>query len=410
MSGCVECEYKVMCGLFLKYRYSFLVRGVAIAAIAVFDAGCSSDFSRFAPTSSEYTGSINQNQIIGKTQPSQSSAPFNEADPVSTGSVQNNGTTTQKIERNLLSPVVKDQGHSSTVSVDKVVTNSVPKAAPLIKAVQMPVAVRTAEVVLTPDISHQTQRIKSPELKKTEPIAPTDRPGFKVVASKPQVTKSVAQKINSVKKQKFVPLETTHVTLVKKEIDPVEKQPEKSAAVKPTVVKPSVVLYKKDDISPSEPDKMQTVAIKPEVQSVQIAQDTQSDDAKTPRSSGISKLRWPVMGRTLISYGQPDGEKTNNGIDISVPNGTPVKAAENGVVIYSGSGLKDFGNTVLVRHYNGLITVYAHNSDLTVKKGQSVKRGQELAKSGMSGDTKVPKLHFEVRKNASPTNPLSYLE
>ena len=93
-----------------------------------------------------------------------------------------------------------------------------------------------------------------------------------------------------------------------------------------------------------------------------------------------------------------------------MPEGTPVKAAENGVVIYAGDGLKDFGNTVLVRHENGLVTVYGHASALKVKRGEKVKRGQEIARSGMSGTTDAPKLHFEVRKDSAPVDPSGYLE
>jgi murein DD-endopeptidase MepM/ murein hydrolase activator NlpD len=141
-----------------------------------------------------------------------------------------------------------------------------------------------------------------------------------------------------------------------------------------------------------------------------VMEEAEKDTAAAPSATGISKLRWPVRGRTLVSYGQSDAGRVNDGVDISVPVGTPVKAAENGVVIYAGTGLKDFGNTVLIRHENGLVTVYGHNGDLSVKRGQSIKRGQEVARSGMSGATKVPKLHFEVRKNSKPVNPTTYLE
>jgi murein DD-endopeptidase MepM/ murein hydrolase activator NlpD len=128
-------------------------------------------------------------------------------------------------------------------------------------------------------------------------------------------------------------------------------------------------------------------------------------DQEAPASTGIGRMRWPVRGRVISGYG-----KANDGIDIQVPEGTPVKAAENGVVIYAGDGLKEFGNTVLVRHEDGLVTVYGHASELTVERGQKVKRGQEIARSGMSGTTDAPKLHFEVRKNSAPVDPTTFLE
>lgn len=142
----------------------------------------------------------------------------------------------------------------------------------------------------------------------------------------------------------------------------------------------------------------------------QVIEDAQKDASIAPSSTGISQMRWPVRGRILSSYGQRDGTSVNDGIDIMVPEGTPVKAAENGVVIYSGDGLKEFGNTVLIRHDNGLVTVYGHNSSNMVQRGQKVRRGDEIAKSGMTGNAKSPKLHFEVRKNSAPVNPSKYLE
>ncbi|MFC5385992.1 peptidoglycan DD-metalloendopeptidase family protein [Aquamicrobium segne] len=129
------------------------------------------------------------------------------------------------------------------------------------------------------------------------------------------------------------------------------------------------------------------------------------DGAAAPNATGIGKMRWPVKGRVISSFGQG-----GDGIDISVPKGTSVKAAENGVVIYAGDGLKEFGNTVLVRHENGLVTVYGNASELSVKRGQTVRRGDQIALSGMSGNAKAPKLHFEVRKNSAPVDPSSYLE
>ena len=130
---------------------------------------------------------------------------------------------------------------------------------------------------------------------------------------------------------------------------------------------------------------------------------------QAPGSTGIGKMRWPVQGKVISGFGKGSG-KSNDGIDIAVPAGTPVKAAENGVVIYAGDGLKEFGNTVLVKHDNGLVTVYGNASELKVKRGQQVKRGQELALSGMTGNAKSPQVHFEVRKNSAPVNPATFLE
>ncbi|BCG87866.1 peptidoglycan-binding protein LysM [Mesorhizobium sp. 113-3-9] len=143
----------------------------------------------------------------------------------------------------------------------------------------------------------------------------------------------------------------------------------------------------------------------PPKKDAKVIQQAEDDDAVAPGATGIGKMRWPVRGRVISGFGSG-----KDGVDIAVPTGTPIKAAENGVVIYAGDGLKEFGNTVLVRHENGLVTVYGHASSIEVQRGQKVKRGQEIALSGMSGTTDSPKLHFEVRKNSAPVDPSTYLE
>lgn len=158
-------------------------------------------------------------------------------------------------------------------------------------------------------------------------------------------------------------------------------------------------------VKPEKP-KAETVSYAPPKKTMAEAED---DNTPAPNATGIGKMRWPVRGRVISAYGKGGG-KSNDGIDIAVPEGTAVKAAENGVVIYAGDGLKEFGNTVLVRHENGLVTVYGHASELKVTRGEKVKRGQEIAVSGMTGATSAPKLHFEVRKNSAPVDPSTFLE
>lgn len=144
----------------------------------------------------------------------------------------------------------------------------------------------------------------------------------------------------------------------------------------------------------------------------QAINDAAKSDAQAdaPEATGIGKYRWPVRGAVIAGYGANVNGSRNDGIDISVPEGTPIKAAENGVVIYAGNGLKELGNTVLVRHDDGTVTVYGHADALSVARGQKVQRGQTLATSGMSGNVSQPQLHFEVRKNSAPINPMTFLE
>jgi murein DD-endopeptidase MepM/ murein hydrolase activator NlpD len=126
-------------------------------------------------------------------------------------------------------------------------------------------------------------------------------------------------------------------------------------------------------------------------------------------TSALPSFRWPVRGKVITSYGAKTNGKANDGINVAVPEGTPVKAAEDGVVAYSGNELKGYGNLILVRHSNGYVTAYAHASELLVRRGDTIKRGQIIAKSGQSGEVGSPQLHFEIRKGSSPVDPLQFL-
>jgi murein DD-endopeptidase MepM/ murein hydrolase activator NlpD len=131
---------------------------------------------------------------------------------------------------------------------------------------------------------------------------------------------------------------------------------------------------------------------------------------KSSEATGaLPTFRWPVRGKVITGYGAKTNGKSNDGINLAVPEGTPIKAAEDGVVAYSGNELKGYGNLVLVRHANGYVTAYAHASELLVKRGDAIKRGQVIAKSGQSGEVGSPQLHFEIRKGSSPVDPLQFL-
>lgn len=167
--------------------------------------------------------------------------------------------------------------------------------------------------------------------------------------------------------------------------------------------------------APAPATKMAAVAAP--VQSARLAQATanvEDKPAETPAKAAdatgaLPTFRWPVRGKVVTSYGAKTNGKSNDGINLAVPEGTPVKAAEDGVVAYSGNELKGYGNLVLVRHSNGYVTAYAHASELMVKRGDTIKRGQVIAKSGQSGEVASPQLHFEIRKGSSPVDPLQFL-
>jgi murein DD-endopeptidase MepM/ murein hydrolase activator NlpD len=152
-------------------------------------------------------------------------------------------------------------------------------------------------------------------------------------------------------------------------------------------------------------------------QTARLAQATTKVDEPSAESpvkaaeatGALPTFRWPVRGKVITSYGAKTNGKSNDGINLAVPEGTPIKAAEDGVVAYSGNELKGYGNLVLVRHANGYVTAYAHASELLVKRGDTIKRGQVIAKSGQSGEVGSPQLHFEIRKGSAPVDPLQFL-
>lgn len=127
-----------------------------------------------------------------------------------------------------------------------------------------------------------------------------------------------------------------------------------------------------------------------------------------PKRSG-KQFSWPVRGKLLSGFGPKPGGLHNDGINIAVKKGASVKAAENGVVAYSGNELRGFGNLILIRHSGGWVTAYAHNDRLLVKRGDRILRNQVIAKAGSSGSVKTPQLHFEIRKGSAAVNPRRHL-
>jgi len=118
---------------------------------------------------------------------------------------------------------------------------------------------------------------------------------------------------------------------------------------------------------------------------------------------------WPVHGRILVGYGVTAGGKHNDGINIAAARGTPVTAVDGGTVAYAGNELRGYGNLVLVKHANGWITAYAHCEELLVKLGDTVSRGQEIAKVGTTGGVSEPQLHFELRRGKHAVDPREFL-
>jgi murein DD-endopeptidase MepM/ murein hydrolase activator NlpD len=185
------------------------------------------------------------------------------------------------------------------------------------------------------------------------------------------------------------------------------------AAAKPVAEKPVVAEAK--PVRAPAPEKAKPVVVasapatEPKATAIPKAEPEPATTASLPKQEEAGEkadFRWPARGRVISGF---SGRGGNEGINIAVPEGTPIKAAEGGTVAYAGNELKGYGNLVLIRHPNGYVSAYAHAGELNVKRGETVKRGQVVAKSGQTGNVSSPQLHFELRKGSSPVDPTPYL-
>jgi murein DD-endopeptidase MepM/ murein hydrolase activator NlpD len=123
----------------------------------------------------------------------------------------------------------------------------------------------------------------------------------------------------------------------------------------------------------------------------------------------VGGFSWPVQGNIISSFGPGAAGVRNDGIQIAVPDGTPVHAAADGVVAYVGSSIPSLGGLIIIKHGDGYTTVYGNAQKLLVKRGQSVRRGETIALSGETGSVAQPSVHFEIRKGRDPVDPLGAL-
>jgi len=169
----------------------------------------------------------------------------------------------------------------------------------------------------------------------------------------------------------------------------------------------------KRDTLPPPPTEHKTAAGQPTplsppaAEASKVPSKTEATVAATPPPP---RFAWPLHGKVLTPYGTGQGGQKSDGIDIQATTGEPVKAADGGTVLYAGSDVAHLGNLLLVQHPGGYITAYGNNEALLVKKGDTVKKGQTIAKAGSSGGAASPRLHFEVRRGGSKTvDPMTVL-
>ncbi len=164
------------------------------------------------------------------------------------------------------------------------------------------------------------------------------------------------------------------------------------------------------ETAPSKADVAQNAPVETPAPKAETAAPAEQQVAEqAPMENGPAGMRWPVRGKIISGFGPKSNGLKNEGINIAVPEGTSVRAAEGGVVAYAGNELKGYGNLVLIRHDSGYVTAYAHAKELFVKRGDTVKRGDVIAKAGQTGSVSSPQLHFEVRKGATALDPMKFL-
>ncbi len=149
-----------------------------------------------------------------------------------------------------------------------------------------------------------------------------------------------------------------------------------------------------------EPPSIAPVALRP----------TESSGPAVPPPLSGDGFLWPVRGTIASAFGPKPNGARNDGINIQAPEGTPVLAAENGVVLYAGNEIPGYGRMLLIGHADGFMTAYAHNQELLVAVGTKVRRGQPVATVGRTGDVATPQLHFELRDNKEPIDPVVHLD
>ena len=190
---------------------------------------------------------------------------------------------------------------------------------------------------------------------------------------------------------------------------PVQATPLGSAAAVLALPKAIKLPYSADNLARVERDGNMSAKVDgvPVAVAKVIEKPDQPDAAVSPVAAGtaVSEWLWPAQGRILSGFSEATGSK---GLDIAGKAGQPIYAAAAGKVVYSGSGLRGYGNMVIIKHNASYLSAYAHNQKVLVKEGQSVTRGQKIALMGDSDADQV-KLHFEIRLMGKPVDPLKYL-
>lgn len=126
-------------------------------------------------------------------------------------------------------------------------------------------------------------------------------------------------------------------------------------------------------------------------------------------SNNNVRFIWPARGNLLAGFGAQEGGQHNDGINIALPLGSPVRAIASGHVVYVGNELRGYGNLLLISHADNWVSAYAHNEEILVRRGDMIIQGDVVARSGSSGNVVEPQLHFELRRGSRAVDPMQYM-
>ena len=365
---------------------------LALAGLGlIFLSGCSSDVTRFSQSESPFSNPFASNTTHAASTSGVTSSPLAQSAPAASGTHVASLSKPQAVGGSAAgwtaaggSPIVVENGETlDTISGRYGVPASALLAANGFSSAS---EVRSGTHLVVPVYHADGRAVASTEKEKAGKKHDTD-------VADADVSKSTKKKDKEKDKEKVA------------KADKAAKEAEKSASK-------DAKESKRAEVAEAEPSKSSEVK-KPAIDKTPTGNlelgAAQSKTALTGAQADAAgtepEFRWPARGRIIQGF-KSGG---NDGINISVPAGTSVRAAESGTVVYSGDGLKGYGNLVLIKHPNGFVSAYGNNGELDVKRGEQVKRGQVIAKSGDTGNVNSPQLHFELRKGSTPVDPTSYL-
>lgn len=407
-------------------RGSLLSRVAAVSLIGGLVAACSSETSRFSdnPFSNPFNGGAGNAQVASApvapqpgyapasqpggygAPPAQPAQPYQPVASVGGGGWTANGGT----------PITVSQGDNLTSISNRygVPANAILSA----NGLTSPSQVAAGSNIVIPIYSANAvagSRMAAAPAPVVAPTRPVVQPPVQVASNTlNHATKAPANTLNNAKQvadAKIAATQKNTQSAIQKPLNqPVAVAKTQAAAAKTQVAQVKAAAPQKlqppMQASVIEPPKT-VAAAAPAPAPVQFApRDAEQTASLQSSSQSNAEFRWPAKGRVISGFGSGGG---NEGINIAVPEGTPVRATESGVVTFAGDDVKSYGNLVLIKHDNGYISAYAHNGSLNVKRGERVTRGQVIAKSGQTGDVTSPQLHFEIRKGQTPVDPVPYL-